>query len=1071
MYCLGLFAVRDRKILSNTDFAADTNKSERGSKMKQTRFKRYAAVFMLVSFVFATVSPAMAADETITISEDGAVGVMLYEGESKIVDGSLTINNTAGISDIWGVVSYGAGTHSVSAGETLAVDLGETNPALGCVIGVYGDGPSDSAELAIEAKNIDIKAKTDSEQGDEIIPIVAAGIHSESAETSVASLGDMAIYAAAHDGTAYGINFDNGGEGAADSIDNIESETGNIDVKADGVYAYGINSANETLQVYADGALNVEANGTDGEAYGIKTRGDTVIVAKNATISATANTAPAADPAYPAVALGIYSEGLCTFVTSEEKLNVTAKADAASGITLVNGTMTSDVVEGSSGYVSGKNVAVAAEGTTAASGIASTAETFSAFATEKFTAKATADRENGSAGGIVLIGKNADIAAKNIEIMAEAAHANGITANVKEITTIGVIDSETTADTITITANGTDEAYGVYTDAGSVLAVADAVKITAAGNNSFGVYAKGINSQLTVTNTGDEQGSIKAAFGVTVADGATAAIVRMNVEGANAAFNAVDGGGSGLIDGSSAKGDAKVGAISMLNLELSESEWTGSAKLESNSAFNLEAEYSVWKGSLDAAGTDGVTANIELDEESVWIGAANIGNGKLDVLVEDDSEWTMTGDVNFGTGTLTNKGTLRVLKEINLTGTVDTPDGNFAFVLDGHKPNDRFIINSTMTDLKNAGVELEQETQGTLLAKGEKMTLITQAEKFDYEEISVRTGIKKYLYGAGIENSALMLTGLGESAADETKSFSEARLAGSATLNNASDLIAGQAIDSASSGDSWEAFAAIQGSHNRYETGSHIDLNGINVAAGLSKKVKDNVTLGIFVEGGNGRYTTYNEFEDGDVRADGDINYFGGGIFAKVEGKKTAKGQFHGEASFRAGHMNSDYNSETFDEGELTRFDTSQAYLGAHIGLGYKWALKEGDNVDTYVKYLWNRQNSDSPTIAGEKFDLDAINSHRLRTGFRYNSKENAKGIKFYGGLAYEYEFDGVAKGRMGEYAILEPDYKGGSGIAEIGFKYHKANSPWKVDLGLTGATGKRDSIGVNLGAWYEFGK
>ncbi|MBQ0055180.1 MAG: autotransporter domain-containing protein, partial [Synergistaceae bacterium] len=147
------------------------------------------------------------------------------------------------------------------------------------------------------------------------------------------------------------------------------------------------------------------------------------------------------------------------------------------------------------------------------------------------------------------------------------------------------------------------------------------------------------------------------------------------------------------------------------------------------------------------------------------------------------------------------------------------------------------------------------------------------------------------------------------------------------------------------------------------------------------------------------------------------------------------------------------------------------AYLGAHLGLGYKWSLKDNSNIDTYVKYLWNRQNSDSPVIDGEQFDLDAINSHRLRAGFRYNSKENENGVKFFGGLAYEYEFDGAAKGHMGEYALLEPDFKGGSGMAELGIKYHKANSPWKVELGVTGYTGKRDSIGANLNAWYEFGK
>ncbi len=42
---------------------------------------------------------------------------------------------------------------------------------------------------------------------------------------------------------------------------------------------------------------------------------------------------------------------------------------------------------------------------------------------------------------------------------------------------------------------------------------------------------------------------------------------------------------------------------------------------------------------------------------------------------------------------------------------------------------------------------------------------------------------------------------------------------------------------------------------------------------------------------------------------------------------------------------------------------------------------------------------------------------------------------------------------------------------AELGIKYDKKGSPWKVELGVTGYTGKRDSIGVNLGATYEFGK
>ncbi|MDO4988471.1 MAG: hypothetical protein Q4E17_05565, partial [Synergistes sp.] len=72
--------------------------------------------------------------------------------------------------------------------------------------------------------------------------------------------------------------------------------------------------------------------------------------------------------------------------------------------------------------------------------------------------------------------------------------------------------------------------------------------------------------------------------------------------------------------------------------------------------------------------------------------------------------------------------------------------------------------------------------------------------------------------------------------------------------------------------------------------------------------------------------------------------------------------------------------------------------------------------------------------------------------------------------LAYEHEFDGTAKGTMGEYALLEPDFAGGSARMELGIKYDKKESPWKVELGLTGYAGKRESIGATLNAWYEFG-
>lgn len=316
---------------------------------------------------------------------------------------------------------------------------------------------------------------------------------------------------------------------------------------------------------------------------------------------------------------------------------------------------------------------------------------------------------------------------------------------------------------------------------------------------------------------------------------------------------------------------------------------------------------------------------------------------------------------------------------------------------------------------------------------------------------------------------------------EKTKSVVEARLGASAALNIGGDFIAGELTDNmdtaestsgasgTTGGSSWNAFAAMGGSHGRYNTGSHVDLNSFNIAAGLSRKMNENLTLGVFVEGGNGHYDTVNEFAEGDVTAKGDLNYFGVGAMLKAKGRQTDKGQLHAEASVRTGRVSSDYASENFFSSTNVRYDTNSSYLGGHLGAGYKWALKKGGKIDTYAQYLWSRQNGDSAVIQNNDFDFDAVSSHRLRAGFRYISTEHRNGIKLYGGLAYEYELDGKASGKVNGEKIPEPDFKGASGMAEFGAVYKPKNSLWKVDLGLKGFTGKHDGVAANLAAWYEF--
>ena len=225
----------------------------------------------------------------------------------------------------------------------------------------------------------------------------------------------------------------------------------------------------------------------------------------------------------------------------------------------------------------------------------------------------------------------------------------------------------------------------------------------------------------------------------------------------------------------------------------------------------------------------------------------------------------------------------------------------------------------------------------------------------------------------------------------------------------------------------------------------------------------------MLVEGGFGHYNSFNETFSGDVSAKGDINYFGVGLFAKHDFDVTARGNAYVDGSIRIGHANRDYASENVVQGSSTSYSAGSGYMSAHATAGYKWNVTKETKLDAYVKYLWARQSGDTVQAAGSTIDFDALNSHRLRAGFRFTQDIN-ECVKRYAGLAYEYEFDAKAGGTVDGYAMESPELKGGSVMGELGVKFKPSKtSPWDFNFALQGFTGKRESIGAVLGAKYEF--
>ena len=264
--------------------------------------------------------------------------------------------------------------------------------------------------------------------------------------------------------------------------------------------------------------------------------------------------------------------------------------------------------------------------------------------------------------------------------------------------------------------------------------------------------------------------------------------------------------------------------------------------------------------------------------------------------------------------------------------------------------------------------------------------------------------------------------------------------------------------------DGVSSFAQMGGGSMRQETGSHVDTHTWNAILALghqNKKERGTMEYGAFFEYGTGNYTTH---ADNGLRGDGSARYTGGGLLAKY----TMKNDVYVEGSLRAGSVHDDARNVLSDGfGNPYSYDTNAAYMGFHIGVGREIAVAGGNAVDVYGKYFYNRRNS-VDFNAGGHYDLDAVTSSVLRVGARYILKRNK--WNFYAGAAYEHEFDGKANGTADGVAIRGADTSGGSFRGEIGATVKPGeNSPWNIDLNVSGFAGKKQGFtgGVSVALMF----
>ena len=285
---------------------------------------------------------------------------------------------------------------------------------------------------------------------------------------------------------------------------------------------------------------------------------------------------------------------------------------------------------------------------------------------------------------------------------------------------------------------------------------------------------------------------------------------------------------------------------------------------------------------------------------------------------------------------------------------------NYNFYLPSSTTNHTVMIQTSQgADLTGSTVAVKAVAPGVALKQGDTVYLLKTGgltgnpTLVNSANVSQGYSLQYDLTMAQNANDIYATVG-GVSVNPKSKSFLEGRLAGLALISQGADIVAGQGMSSAIAAAEQQegkltVFGTVSGGSSRYKTGSHIDLDGFGLMAGVAKK-QDNLAGAVFVEGGWGSYDSHNNFANGSVHGDGDTHYYGVGLL----GRATLKNGMYLDGSFRIGKTSTDYTGKNYLDaaGNQAHYKSKATYVSAHAGVGYMAPLNSVTDLDVSAKYL-----------------------------------------------------------------------------------------------------------------------
>ena len=448
------------------------------------------------------------------------------------------------------------------------------------------------------------------------------------------------------------------------------------------------------------------------------------------------------------------------------------------------------------------------------------------------------------------------------------------------------------------------------------------------------------------------------------------------------------------------------------------------------------------------------------------------------------ASWNRTGKV-ANTGTIKASGTVSAGNltgfdklELTFSGANNTDSGKALLTLTGSDTlelDDATVTvaaaegtaesgSYTLVDLGNAKISLNENTsfrtEGTFFTK-----------EWDFNA-AVDEGLTEITEDLLIVEGNLMagdiLIAGTESANDNSKTLAESLLGSVAFVNQGAEFIADEgmrAIVAAAKAGGVTTFGAIHGGTSEYETGSHVDVDGVTLATGVATKI-DGFTLAGFIEAG----WASSESHVSGTSADGDHDYYGVGAAVRYEFQSP----FYVDGALRLGMASTEFDGRYADAS--AQYDADSFYGTMHVGAGYVFPVSDSLDLDVYGRYVLTYLDGDDVnlhTADGESYSMDSTTTHAFRIGARLTGAVRDN-LTWRAGLAYEHVADGDAESHVeaqGVRAALDvPSLEGDTGILELGLTMKpNAASPWAVDLGLKGYAGDREGVAGSASVTYRF--